>query len=197
MLRRMPCTHSAARCAQESACSGAGDVQALALEAVGNLAFCRAHTAALQGAAQLRPLLKRLASPDGGAETQRARMAAIRALAILGGPHLCCRCPSMPSFCSERPPGVRRAADTSCRSCPEFEHFCNAKVYLLLCTRTMVRYEATQSLSVGIIACFTTSTRIVPLCQRPLQAPRCSITVDTARDRTLTERCIYPIYALS
>ena len=59
-------------------------MQALALEAIGNLAFCRAHTAALQGTVRLRPLLTRLASPDGGAETARARMAAIRALAILG-----------------------------------------------------------------------------------------------------------------
>jgi hypothetical protein len=67
-------------------------VQTLALEAIGNLAFCRKHTAALQGAARLRPLLTRLASPDGGAETQRARMAAIRALAILG---VQCSAPSL------------------------------------------------------------------------------------------------------
>ena len=114
---------------QESACSGAGDVQALALEAVGNLAFCRAHTAALQGAAQLRPLLKRLASPDGGAETQRARMAAIRALAILGGSHRCCRGPSVP-FCSEWPLGLRRAADTLCSSCSESADFRNEELLL-------------------------------------------------------------------
>lgn len=71
---------------QESAKSGTGDVQALALEVLGNLAFCSAHTSALQTAEPLRPLLVRLASSDGGgsAITARARMAAIRALAILG-----------------------------------------------------------------------------------------------------------------
>lgn len=69
---------------QEAARVGAHDVQGLALEALGNLAFCAPNREILRGEPRVRLLLVRLASRDEGAVPQRVRHAAIRALASLG-----------------------------------------------------------------------------------------------------------------
>jgi hypothetical protein len=78
--------HSVPPCvSQDNMKSGTDDVRAVALEAVGNLAFPRRNRSVILSAPGLKLLLSRLSQSDAGTVKQRVRMAAIRALAILGG----------------------------------------------------------------------------------------------------------------
>ncbi len=64
--------------------TGSDDVRAAALEVVGNLAFCAANRAALLATDGLLPLLARLAASDEASTKAIVRVAAVRALAVLG-----------------------------------------------------------------------------------------------------------------
>lgn len=66
--------------------SSSGDVLALALELLGNLAFARPNRGVLLASDGLKPLLARLASVDTSSDKPVVRISAIRALAILGAP---------------------------------------------------------------------------------------------------------------
>lgn len=74
--------------------SSSGDVLALALELLGNLAFARPNRAALLASEGLKPLLARLASEDTSSDKPVVSISAIRALAILGA-----LCPSPLLWC--------------------------------------------------------------------------------------------------
>lgn len=69
---------------QELIRSGAHDVQAVALETVGNLAFCRPNRATFLHTPHLRERIIQLAMGEVGAATSSVRYSAIRTLAILG-----------------------------------------------------------------------------------------------------------------
>lgn len=72
---------------QELIRSAAHDVQAAALETLGNLAFCRPNRATFLHTPHLRERLAQLALGTVGAATSHVRSAAVRALAIMGAPH--------------------------------------------------------------------------------------------------------------
>lgn len=69
--------------------SGSDDAKAIALEALGNLAFCPANRSALHAASALKQRAVRCALAAPGTVKHIVRAAAIRALAILGA---CVRC---------------------------------------------------------------------------------------------------------
>ena len=69
---------------QELVKSGAQDVQAGALETIGNLAFCKACRWRIMQTATLMQRLTAIAHGSLGATTTLGRHAACRALAILG-----------------------------------------------------------------------------------------------------------------
>lgn len=69
---------------QEAVQSGTDDVKAAALEVVGNLAYPLPNREPLLATPGLREWLIRLASPSLAGVKQRVRVAAVRALAILG-----------------------------------------------------------------------------------------------------------------
>ena len=71
---------------QELVKSGAQDVQAGALETIGNLAFCRANRYLVLHTATLMQRLRQIAHSSLGTTTTLGRHAACRALAILGEP---------------------------------------------------------------------------------------------------------------
>ena len=66
--------------------SGAQDVQAGALETIGNLAFCRANRYLIMHTPMLMQRLTQIAHSSMGTTTTLGRHAACRALAILGEP---------------------------------------------------------------------------------------------------------------
>lgn len=71
---------------QELIRNGAHDVQAGALETLGNLAFCRPNKATFLHTTHLLSRISQLALGTMSATTAQVRHQAIRALAILGEP---------------------------------------------------------------------------------------------------------------
>lgn len=91
-------------CWQELVKSGAQDVQAGALETIGNLAFCRANRYLIMHTPTLMQRLGQIAHSSLGTTTTLGRHAACRALAILGEIGCCA------VYCGVRACGCRSVA---------------------------------------------------------------------------------------